>query len=71
MKYSIDTSALMDGWARYYPPDVFPVVWERLDGLIQAGDLVAIEEVSVELEKKEDELYRWAKQRASLFPRHR
>jgi hypothetical protein len=24
VRYSIDTSAILDGWRRYYPPDVFP-----------------------------------------------
>ena len=31
MAYCFDTSALMECWTRYYPPDVFPALWERFD----------------------------------------
>jgi hypothetical protein len=45
VKYSVDTGALLDGWLRYYPPDVFPSVWAKLDELIEDKILVASEEV--------------------------
>lgn len=67
MKYSIDTSAILDGWVRYYPPDIFPSLWEKLDGLIKDGQLRATEEVLVELERKLDEVYQWARMRKDLF----
>ncbi len=60
MKYSIDTSAILDGWNRYYPPDVFPGLWRRLEGLIGDGHLKATEEVRMELERKDDEAFSWA-----------
>ncbi|MGC8907013.1 MAG: DUF4411 family protein [Desulfomonilaceae bacterium] len=43
----MDTSGLLDGWRRYYPPDVFPLVWTRLDELINAKILVASQEVLI------------------------
>lgn len=67
MRYSLDTSAILDGWRRYYPPDVFPGVWERLDELIDDGSLRATEEVLVELERKDDEVFAWARRREHLF----
>lgn len=68
MRYSIDTSALLDGWRRYYPPDVFPDVWTGLEELIEKGEIRATEEVFVELEKRDDEIFGWAKSRKeSLF----
>jgi len=67
MEYSIDTSALMEGWHRLYPPKVFPSLWARLDELIEQDNLVATEEVLHELEKKDDEIYRWARQRERMF----
>lgn len=67
MKYSIDTSAILDGWARYYPPDVFPGLWQHLDEIIAEGRLIATEEVLHELERKEDKLYVWAKERERMF----
>jgi len=63
LKYSVDTSAFLDGWVRYYPPDTFPGLWERIEKLIDSGDLRATEEVLHELEKKHDDVYAWAKER--------
>lgn len=67
MKYSIDTSAILDGWRRYYPPDTFPGLWDKLNVLIQQGHLQATEEVLHELEKKDDEVFEWAKAREDAF----
>jgi hypothetical protein len=47
VKYSIDTSAILDGSVRYYPPEVFPALWARIERLIEAGALRATEEVLV------------------------
>jgi hypothetical protein len=65
--YSIDTSALLDAWVRWYPPDIFSNLWENFDSLINEGNLIASEEVYVELEKKEDDLYKWVKERSDIF----
>jgi hypothetical protein len=54
MIYCVDTSAWLDGWARDYPPDVFPSLWDKLAECILAGTLKCSEEVYVELEKKEE-----------------
>jgi hypothetical protein len=68
LRYSIDTSALLDGWRRYYPPDVFPDVWTGMEELIEKAEIRATEEVFVELEKRDDEIFAWAKSRKeSLF----
>jgi hypothetical protein len=57
VRYSLDTSGILDGW-RHYPPDIFPPVWERFDTLITSGDARASDEVLRELKKKEgDETY--------------
>lgn len=65
--YSIDTSALIHGWVRAYPPDVIPALWDRLDALIADGRLLASREVLIELEKKADDLHAWCKQRGAMF----
>ena len=67
MDYSIDTSALLDGWIRYYPPDTFDSLWQRLDELIIGGSLRATEEVRFELEKKADDVLAWTLERDELF----
>lgn len=66
-RYSLDTSFFVNSWRRYYQPDVFPGVWERLAGLIDAGAVIATEEVRYEIEKQEDEILQWVNQRPELF----
>ena len=67
MKYSIDTSALLDAWVRGFPPDVMPGLWKQLEELIDNGQLIATEEVLYELKKKEDDVYKWAKSHEKMF----
>jgi len=68
VKYCIDTSALMDAWVRWYPPEVFPSLWDAMDALIDDRRLISSEEVLHELERKEgDTLHAWAKEREQVF----
>lgn len=67
MKFCIDTSAWLDGWARDYPPDVFPSLWEKIDELIMDGTICSTEEVYIELKKKDDSLIEWMKTRKQVF----
>ena len=65
--YSIDTSALLEGWVRVYPPDHFPAVWERIEELINNGEFLASQTVLWDLEKKSDELYKWCTENEEMF----
>lgn len=67
MKYCIDTSALLDGWVRWYPPDTFRTLWDNIEDLIDKGIIVAPEEVLTELAKKDDDVHRWAKKNKTMF----
>lgn len=67
MKYSADTSTFIQPWRKYYPIDVFPSFWDMMDSLIGKGDLVAIDEVLVELEKKDDEVLAWVRRRNKVI----
>jgi len=67
LKYSIDTSAILDAWVRGFPPEVMPGLWKQLEELIDNGQLIATEEVLYELKKKEDEVYKWAKSHETMF----
>ena len=67
MKYSIDTSAIIEGWFRLFPPDIVPGFWEGIDELIRNGELRATEEVLTELERKHDIIFNWACERQDLF----
>jgi hypothetical protein len=61
--YSIDSSALIHAWRRAYRPNNFGFVWDGFDSLIEAKRLRASIEVYNELEKKDDELFAWCKER--------
>lgn len=61
MSYSIDTSAFLDAWVRYYPPDVFPSIWEQMDQAASSGTLHSSDEVLRELSKKDDSAHDWMK----------
>jgi len=65
--YVFDTSALVGAWTRYYPPDLFPGVWEHMDELAQAGRLIAPEDVLDELKAQDDDLLAWVKTRTSAI----
>lgn len=63
MRYSFDTSAFLEAWRRRYPPDVFPAVWQRFHEIIEKGELGASEEVLLEIEKRDDDVHGWVKER--------
>jgi hypothetical protein len=67
MPYSIDTSAFLDAWVRNYPADVFPTIWQQMDGAARNGTLVASDEVLRELERKEDGAHAWVKARPEML----
>jgi hypothetical protein len=67
MPYSVDTSGWLDGWQRHYPPDVFPSLWNKLDGLIATDEIISSEEVYVELKRKDDDLYKWIQARKQML----
>lgn len=67
MKYSIDTSGFVRGWRYDYPPDIFPVVWDSIDDLINDGTLIACEDVLTELKTGGDDLYDWVRARRKMF----
>jgi uncharacterized protein DUF4411 len=65
--YSIDSSALIDAWLRKYPPDFLPSLWDQMSALIDAGELVAAEDVKEELRRGGDDLYAWVMDREAMF----
>lgn len=67
MPYSLDTSGILDAWTRHYPPDVFPTIWSHMDAAANTGVIFAIDEVVRELERKEDDIHKWVKQRPSMI----
>jgi hypothetical protein len=66
-KYSFDSSAFIDPLRRHQPKDVFPKLWERIDGLIDDGSIVASDFVKTELSKKDDGILKYVKSKSGLF----
>ena len=66
-RYCFDTSALMQPFVEVYPPNVFTRLWELMDDAIEAGVIVAPDAVLDEIEKKDDDLKAWAKDRSGMF----
>lgn len=66
--YSVDTSSFMDWQARFYPPDVFASIVDRVDQLIAANRLLAAALVHEELGVVgTGELIAWAEEREDIF----
>jgi len=65
--YSVDSGALIDAWTRKYPPDFLPSLWEAIGGLANTGTLISPEEVLLELERGNDELFNWAREHREIF----
>lgn len=66
-RYSIDTSSLIHAWRRAYPPKNFISFWQKLDGYIETGVVVASIEVRNELKKKDDEIHEWLEKSPTDF----
>lgn len=62
-----DTSAYINGWRDHLPPQTFPSVWELIADEMHSGRIIAPREVFVELTRKDDDVSKWAKQRAAVF----
>jgi len=58
--YIIDTSSLIEMKERY-PKKNFPTLWKKVEELIQLRRLIAPTEVKKEVEKGDDELKEWVK----------
>ena len=66
-RYCFDTSAILDAWVRYYPPDIMPDFWEKLAEMIENDEIICCKDVYNELEKKDDDIFSWCKERKEKF----
>ena len=65
--YSIDTSGLTAGFYGVYRAAQFIGLWNRVSDLVDEGRLVAPMAIYQELQRQDDELFRWVKQRTAMF----
>jgi hypothetical protein len=66
LPYSLDTSGLLDGWVRYYSPEVFPSLWKQMEAAAADGTIVAVQDVLLELERQDDDVFAWAKRHVTF-----
>ncbi len=69
-KYALDSSFLLDLWAREgsHPRDIHVGLWNHFDEQCQRGEVIAPLEVKEELENSYDEaLDRWLRDRKQIF----
>jgi len=64
--YIIDTSSLIQ-LNKHNPMDVYPGVWQKMQGLVNSGRLLAPTEVLNEASKYDDSLFEWAKKQDKMF----
>lgn len=62
--YNIDTSTFLT-LQTFYPMDLFPQVWDKLDGLLKNKRAYFIEEVYKETQRRDDQIALWLKKRTS------
>jgi len=66
--YCFDTSALIDGWRRYFPPDVLRSLWDqKIPELIATDRIKAPDYVLLEIAQRSDELHAWVQARQQIF----
>lgn len=65
--YSFDTSVMINGRRDLLPPDLFPTLWTKIEGMIAAGAIRAVDVVRDELGRKDDATKEWATNQVDLF----
>jgi hypothetical protein len=65
--YCFDTSGWIQTWNDLYPREVFPSLWENIEGLITADRIICPDEVFRELGRKDDGIAKWAKAQGKMF----
>ncbi len=64
--YIIDSSSLIE-LNKHNPMDVYPGVWQKMEGLIKNGRILAPREVLNEIEEYDDLLAQWGKEHKKMF----
>ncbi len=65
--YCFDTNVFIQSWRNRYPPDIMPDFWEDIEALARKEIVFSPDEVRVELEKIDDDLFAWVKERKCFF----
>ena len=68
-RYVVDTSSLIK-LAHLYPLNKFPNLWKKVEALVLEGKMSAPWQVYKEIERKDDELFRWASEHKEMFEKN-
>lgn len=63
--YCIDTSSLIN--LKNFPRDIFPTIWEKIDGLVNEEQLISPTEVHREITQVKDGVYKWCTKHKKIF----
>ena len=66
ISYIIDTSSLIE-LNQHNPMDLYPGVWQKMEGLVNSGRLFAPREVFEEIKRFDDSLADWSKKHTKMF----
>jgi hypothetical protein len=66
IKYCLDANFFVQGWNKYYSPDFCSGYWDIIDNLGKSGIVFIPQEVMSELQKKDDNLKLWLKDKKHL-----
>lgn len=65
--YSFDTSAFINGQRDLYRPSTFASLWDAIGRMIASGAILAVDEVKIEVRRKDDDVSAWILRQQGLF----
>lgn len=65
--YSLDSSALINGQRDLFRPTTFAPLWDAIARMIEAREILAVDEVKHEIRRKDDEVAAWVRTQRGLF----
>jgi hypothetical protein len=65
--FSFDTSAFINGQRDLFLPATFAPLWDAITKMIEASQILAVDEVKREIRRKDDDVAKWVLSRRGLF----
>ena len=66
MIYIFDSNVFINLFKNFYRSR-FPTLWQKFDAYVVSGQIVSVREVLNEIEGRDDQLSKWAKQNRKIF----
>jgi hypothetical protein len=65
--FSFDTSAFINGQRDLFRPTTFGPLWDTIAKMIEAQEILAVDEVKWEIRRKDDDVAKWVRAQRGLF----